>query len=53
VTLLDQPFVSLDAVSIQAVLDFLQDMSTHPTRTWVVADYTVPQGVDLAALITL
>jgi energy-coupling factor transporter ATP-binding protein EcfA2 len=53
VTLLDQPFVSLDAVSIQAVLDFLQDMSTHPTRAWVVADYTVPEGVDLALLVQL
>ena len=53
VTLLDQPFVSLDAVSIQEVLNFLQDMSTHPTRTWVVADYTVPKGVDLTALVQL
>jgi ABC-type multidrug transport system ATPase subunit len=53
VTLLDQPFVSLDAVSIQAVLDFLQAMSTHPTRAWVVADYTVPKGVDLALLVDL
>jgi ABC-type Na+ transport system ATPase subunit NatA len=53
VTLLDQPFVSLDAVSIQEVLDFLQAMSTHPTRAWVVADYTVPKGVDLALLVQL
>ncbi|PIT78863.1 ABC transporter ATP-binding protein [Limnohabitans sp. B9-3] len=53
VTLLDQPFVSLDAVSIQAVQDFLQDMSTHPTRAWVVADYTVPAGVDLALWVQL
>jgi ABC-type Na+ transport system ATPase subunit NatA len=53
VTLLDQPFVSLDAVSIQEVLDFLQAMSTHPTRTWVVADYKVPKGVDLALLVQL
>jgi ABC-type Mn2+/Zn2+ transport system ATPase subunit len=53
VTLLDQPFVSLDAVSIQAVLDFLQDMSTHPTRAWVVADYTAPAGVDLVSCIEL
>jgi energy-coupling factor transporter ATP-binding protein EcfA2 len=53
VTLLDQPFVSLDAVSIQEVLDFLQAMSSHPTRAWVVADYTVPKGVDLALLVQL
>ena len=53
VTLLDQPFVSLDAVSIQEVLNFLQDMSAHPTRAWVVADYTAPAGVDLASLIAL
>ena len=53
VTLLDQPFVSLDAASIQEVLGFLQDMSAHPTRAWVVADYTVPKGVDLASLIEL
>jgi hypothetical protein len=35
------------------VLDFLQDMSTHPTRAWVVADYTVPDGVDLALRVQL
>lgn len=53
VTLLDQPFASLDASSIQEILDFLQAMSTHPTRAWVVADYTAPAGVDLASLIAL
>lgn len=53
VTLLDQPFAALDLASIREVLGFLQDMSDHPNRAWVVADYEAPQGVALAAHIAL
>jgi ABC-type multidrug transport system ATPase subunit len=42
VTLLDQPFVSLDAVSIRILQDFLQDAADHPARAWLVADYAAP-----------
>ena len=53
VTLLDQPFAALDLASIREIQGFLQDMSDHPTRAWVVADYQVPEGVDLASHIAL
>jgi ABC-type multidrug transport system ATPase subunit len=53
VTLLDQPFAALDLASTREILEFLQDMSDHPTRAWVVADYEAPNGVDLAACIVL
>jgi ABC-type multidrug transport system ATPase subunit len=53
VTLLDQPFAALDLASIREVLVFLQDMSGHTTRAWVVADYEAPDGVELASVIRL
>ncbi len=40
-TCLDQPFAALDAASVRVILEFLADMADHPTRTWVLADYTV------------
>lgn len=40
VTCLDQPFAALDASSVRIVHEFLADMADHPSRTWVVADYT-------------
>ena len=42
VTLLDQPFVSLDAVSINTLKGFLDEAAEHPLRTWIVADYEAP-----------
>ena len=53
VTLLDEPFAALDRASINFVLELLEEAATHPTRAWVVADYTAPQHVPLAATITL
>jgi ABC-type multidrug transport system ATPase subunit len=53
VTLLDEPFAALDKASINLVLELLQDVATHPTRAWVVADYEAPRGVPLAATIAL
>jgi ABC-type multidrug transport system ATPase subunit len=44
VTLLDQPFVSLDLASIQTIQDFLSEAAEHPQRAWIVADYEVPAG---------
>ncbi len=53
VTLLDEPFAALDAMSIAFVHELLQETAAHPNRAWVVADYTAPQGVPLAHTIAL
>ena len=53
VTLLDEPFAALDRASIGFVLELLAEAATHPTRAWVIADYTAPQDVPLAAIINL
>jgi ABC-type multidrug transport system ATPase subunit len=53
VTLLDEPFAALDAKSIAFVHELLQDAVGHNTRSWIVADYTAPQGVPLAHTIVL
>jgi ABC-type multidrug transport system ATPase subunit len=53
VTLLDQPFVSLDRISIRTILDFLVEAAEHPSRAWIVADYEVPSDVPLASVLSL
>ena len=53
VTLLDQPFVSLDTVSIQLIKAFLSEASQHPSRAWLVADYEVPTDLPLATVLQL
>lgn len=53
VTLLDQPFVSLDTVSIQLIKAFLSEASQHPSRAWLVADYEVPTDLSLATVMQL
>jgi ABC-type multidrug transport system ATPase subunit len=53
VTLLDQPFVSLDAVSVRVIKDFLAEAAEHPSRTWIVADYEVPEGLAPASVLDL
>lgn len=50
---LDLIRASLDKASIERVLTVLQEASTHPSRTWVVADYVAPRGVVLAQTIDL
>ena len=39
VTCMDQPYAALDMASIRVIRGFLQDMTTHASRSWVVADY--------------
>jgi ABC-type multidrug transport system ATPase subunit len=39
--------------SIDFLLELLQDVADHPARAWVVADYTAPAGVPLAAMVEL
>lgn len=53
VTLLDQPFVSLDRISIRTILDFLAEAAEHPSRAWIVADYEAPTDVPLASVLSL
>ena len=53
VTLLDQPFVSLDAVSVRVIKDFLAEAAEHPSRTWIVADYEMPEGLAAASVLDL
>lgn len=53
ITLLDEPFASLDKASSVLVLELLQDASNHPSRAWVVADYVAPPGVGLTQTIAL
>jgi ABC-type multidrug transport system ATPase subunit len=53
VTLLDEPFAALDPASIRFVRELLAEAAAHPSRTWVLADYTAPAGVALAGVIDL
>jgi ABC-type multidrug transport system ATPase subunit len=53
VTLLDQPFVSLDHVSVRVIKDFLSDAAEHPSRAWIVAVYEVPEGLAPASVLDL
>ena len=50
VTLLDQPFVSLDAVSIRALQDMLSSQAAASDRAWLIADYETPALIPLAAV---
>ena len=53
VTLLDEPFAALDPASIRWVRELLTEAAGHPSRAWVLADYTAPAGVALAGVIDL
>jgi ABC-type multidrug transport system ATPase subunit len=53
VTLLDQPFAALDFASIRIIKEFLQEAAEHPSRAWIVADYTAPADVPLASILNL
>jgi ABC-type transport system involved in cytochrome c biogenesis ATPase subunit len=39
ITCLDQPYAALDMASIRVLREFLSDMSAHPSRAWVIADF--------------
>ena len=53
VTLLDQPFAALDFGSIRVIQEFLQEAAEHPSRAWIVADYTAPSHMPLACVLNL
>lgn len=53
VTALDQPYAALDLASIQVLREFLSDMATHATRSWVVADYEADTSLPWTQIISL
>ena len=53
VTLLDQPFASLDLASIRILKEFLSEAAEHPSRAWIVADYEAPRDLPLASVLNL
>jgi ABC-type multidrug transport system ATPase subunit len=53
VTLLDQPFAALDWGSIRIIKEFLHEAAEHPSRAWIVADYTAPDDVPMASVLNL
>ena len=52
-TLLDLPFAALDGAASRVLREVLQDCAEHPTRAFVLADYSVPAGVEAAAELNL
>lgn len=53
ITLLDQPFASLDTASIRLLKDFLREAAQQPGRAWIVADYEAPDDLPLASVLNL
>jgi len=51
VTLLDQPFVSLDQASIRSLQAFLVQQGQNTERAWLIADYEKPAHLPLASVI--
>lgn len=52
-TCLDQPYAALDLPSIRVIREFLNDMSDHATRTWVVADYEADPHLHWKRVVSL
>lgn len=53
VTLLDEPFAALDAMSIGFILSWLQGVASENNRAWVIADYCAPKELLLAQTLDL
>lgn len=53
VTLLDQPFVSLDQPSIRSLQTFLAQQAQNTERAWLIADYEQPAHLPLVSVIQL
>ena len=51
VTLLDQPFVSLDQASVRSLQAFLVQQGQNTERAWLIADYEKPAHLPLASVI--
>ncbi len=53
VTLLDQPFVSLDQASIRSLQAFLAQRRPNTERAWLIADYEKPAHLPLVSVLQL
>ena len=53
VTLLDEPFAALDAASTGFLIQQLKSEQSSRNRSWVLADYSAPEGVHLAQVNNL
>ena len=53
VTLLDQPFVSLDQASIRSLQTFLAQRGQNTERVWLIADYEKPAHLPLVSVLQL
>lgn len=53
VTLLDQPFVSLDQPSIRSLQTFLAQQAQNNERAWLIADYEQPAHLPLVSVLQL
>jgi ABC-type multidrug transport system ATPase subunit len=53
VTLLDQPFVSLDQPSIRSLQTFLAQQGQNTERAWLIADYEKPAHLPLVSVLQL
>ncbi|PUE40697.1 ATP-binding cassette domain-containing protein [Limnohabitans sp. Bal53] len=53
VTLLDQPFVSLDQPSIRSLQTFLAQQGQNTERAWLIADYEQPAHLPLVSVLQL
>lgn len=53
ITLLDEPFAALDAISIEFIVAWLQGAQDKLQRAWVIADYVAPVGLQLSQVIDL
>ena len=52
-TLIDDPFAALDQPSIKVIRQLLEDAANQTTRTFVVANYEVPEGLEVTKVIEL
>lgn len=53
VTLLDQPFVSLDQVSVRVIKSFLREAAQAKDRAWLLADYEMAADLPVASVLYL
>jgi ABC-type Mn2+/Zn2+ transport system ATPase subunit len=53
VTLLDEPFAAVDAVSIGFMLKWLKRAQSGTNSAWVIADYLGPEGLHLRQTLDL
>ncbi len=52
-TLIDDPCAALDRPSIKVIRELLEDAADQATRAFVIADYEVPEGLEVTKAIEL